>query len=257
MTARKFSTASLSYGIKSNKNDSFKYRGESSSYPAYSGSQIISDYPTAPSGLYWMDINDGRGVTQYYVNTTFANGPWVLACNNMNSTTGDAATRGIFNNGSPSITPNSTSVLNTNFASNSLIVPYNGILGATPNGSYVYFLIDSTARSIINTELRDTAGETSSSAAAHSYFAAAKVGASINGGPHVDTYSLGSVIELHHGGWSAGNNINFIIMNLASGKSPGGGYEADKVGFGNSWDLGNGTTVAASPQNPDAIYIKV
>jgi hypothetical protein len=202
-----------------------------------------------------MDIGDGRGVTQYYINTTFPNGPWILACNNMNAVTGDPATRGIFNNGSPAVTPNSSSILNTNFGGSSTSCPYNGILAASSNGSYAYFLIDSTARNIINTELQDTAGETSTDARAQSYFNAAKVGASINGGPHVDTYSLGCVIELHHGGWQASSTINFIIMNQASGKGPGGGYDIAYVGFGNAGQVGNGSS--AIPAETEAIYIKV
>lgn len=253
MSVRKFRTYGLSSGTKSS-GIGFTYRGQTSSNFATSGADIIADYPTAPNGLYWMDIGDGRGITQYYVNTTFANGPWILVANAMNSLTGDAATTGIFNNGTPSTTtPASNTVLNTNIAGTR--VRYSGMLGSNSDNTYAYFLFDTTARSIINREFLDTAGETSTTAAAQSYFTATKVGASINGGPHIDTYSTASVIELHHGGWSASGGINFIMMNQGSGKSAGGGYDSAYVGWGNSNSVGNSNTIAI--QNALAIYIKV
>lgn len=260
MAVRSFlNSSTMSYPLqsRSGKIGSFRYRGDNSSNFATSASQIVQDFPQAPDGLYWMNIGDGRGVVQYYVNTTFANGPWVLVANAMNSVTGDPATTGIFNNGTPSsTTPYSTTVLNTNFAGNGgNFVPYRGILGANANNTYSYFLIGTQARSIINAEFLDTAGETSTTAAAQSYFTATKVGASINGGPHVDTYSTASVIELHHGGWSASSGINFIMMNQGSGKSAGGGYDNAYVGWGNSNTVGNSNTAAT--QNNLAIYIKV
>jgi UDP-glucose 4-epimerase len=50
------------------------YRGQSSALFATSGSQIVADFPQATNGLYWMNIGDGRGVTQYNVDFTTPDG---------------------------------------------------------------------------------------------------------------------------------------------------------------------------------------
>jgi len=210
---------------------------------------IFQEDPTSPNGFYYMNIGDGRGISQYYVNFTWEAGPWVMVCNRINELTGDPATPGIFNNGSPTISPGQNSVLNTNFAGNGISeINHQGFLARVDDGndSRVYFLYNSTARSIINTEFRDTSGESSTDTRAFSYFTASTVGAKIAGGAHVNTYSTGSVIELHHGGWNPGGGINFIMENNTN-KSAGGGYNTSShVGFGNGNQLGNGSVTATA-----------
>lgn len=224
--------------------------GRSAASAATSAIAIFQEDPTSPNGFYYMNIGDGRGISQYYVNFTWENGPWVMVLNRINTLSGDPATPGIFNNGSPTITPGQNSVLNTNFAGNGISeINHQGMLARVDDGndSRSYFLYNSTARSIINTELRDTAGETSTDTRAHSYFTATKVGAKIGGASHSDTYSTGSVIELHHGGWSASSSINFIIQNQSSGKGAGGGYSGNEfVGWGNGDTVGNGGATATA-----------
>ncbi len=222
------------------------FLGRSAASAATSAIAIFQEDPTSPNGFYYMNIGDGRGISQYYVNFTWQNGPWVMVLNKINTLAGDPATPGIFNNGSPTITPGQNSVLNTNFAGNGISeINHQGMLARVDDGndSRSYFLYDSTARSIINTELRDTSGETSNNTTAHSYFTATKVGAKIGGASHSDAYSTGSVIELHHGGWSSGSSINFIIQNQSSGKAAGSGYTGNQfVGWGNGDQVGDGSS---------------
>jgi hypothetical protein len=213
------------------------YRGQSSALFATSASQITADFPSAPSGLYYMNIGDGRGVTQYYVNTSFSDGPWVLVENNMNLPTGDAATDGLFNNGSPSITPASAGILNTNFAGNGISeIPYTGLLGTNGVGDYVWFLFDATARAIINAEYRDTAGEVSTNSAALSYFNASKVGYKLAAGSPTVRYSstVQCTVEVHHSGWNAGASTNSIIQTApGGGRSGGSGADFPEYGWQN------------------------
>jgi hypothetical protein len=114
---------------------------------------------------------------------------------------------------------------------------------------------------LINSELRDTAGETSQDTRCHTYWNASKVAYKRNSGTHTVAYNstIQCVVELHHGGWGAGNNINSIWQTSPGGnKSPGGGIESEKYGFGN-----HGLEIAFGVAGPtdtglnSSIWIKV
>jgi hypothetical protein len=242
------------------------FRGSSSSYPATSASQIVADYPQAPNGLYWLNIGDGRGVQQYYVNTSYGNGPWVMVLNNMaGSYTGQNAMPGTVNLGTTAINPGSGTTLNTNFSGFSGVseLQHTGIMFDNNTGGYYgYVLYNSTARSSINTNYRTGLSNASngSTGAQVAFTCTSQVFRNGTGQPEVIRYTNASaIIEVHYSGWSQANGTNHIMEFNSASRSGGSGGQVTLYGYSSHANVimnANGASYL-NTTSAGSIYIKI
>jgi hypothetical protein len=205
----------------------------------------LSNYGHTSNGLYYVDIGDGRGGVQRYVDFTMAGGPWVMVAQNMQGESGDSASFGILNTGSPSNgTFGGTTHFNSNIAGAG--VAATAYCVRNNNGAYWYTLLDSSSRSAIYSELLDTAGQISNSSAANTSYTSPGGAVYNSSGGLVGSWGpTGSIIEQHHGSWIASNNINYIHEVGRTSRSEGNGGSDSYYGItnqGHTIMFGNGSS---------------
>lgn len=225
---------------------------------AATGPVALANLGINTNGLYYLNIGDGRGVVQYYCVFDRAGGPWVMVAQRMTSQTGDLATFGIQNTGTPSNGSlyNTTTHFNTNLAGNSIAV--TGYMVMNDLGAYVYFNWTSGIRTAWYGELLDTGGETSNSNNAWTMVGAttgavySSISTLVNSWTNTNT-----VIELHHGGWNSTSGLNYIIEVGPSSRTPGTGGSSAYYGItsqGTAIMYGNGSQ---SNGSHDYHFIKI
>jgi hypothetical protein len=200
--------------------------------PATGAIQLLEDGITT-NGIYWLDIGDGRGVAEYYCVFDYPGGPYVMVAQNMRSQSGNLATFGIQNTNSPNVgIVGSSSHFNTNIAGTSTNIQAQAYMVTNTTGAIFYTLLDTNSRNTIYAELRDTSGETSGSSPAYSSFTSPGGAIFSNKTNQVTSWgSTGSLIELHHGGWSSGSTINYIMEIGQTSRSAGSGGYTNLRGF--------------------------
>lgn len=198
-----------------------------------SGAVALEAANITDNGLYWLDIGDGRGATQYYCVFDYPGGPYVMVAQNMWQQTGNTATFGIQNTGDPANgNIGSSTHFNSNIASVSTNILAEAYMVTNTTGAIFYTNLDTNSRNAIYGELRDTSGETSASSAAYTGFTSPGGAIFSNKTTQVTSWgSTGSVIELHHAGWNSANVLNFIIEIGRTSRAPGNGGDTSLRGF--------------------------
>jgi hypothetical protein len=230
-----------------------KRYGLTSDRVATSVDQFVTSLDT--NGLYYMNIGDGRGTQQYYVDFNMVGGPYVMIARNMASETGNSATFGIQNTNNPNVGDfTGTSHFNTNITN----ISATKYVVRNDNGYYAKFDLDSSSRTAIYTELQDTAGETSTTTAAHTAFTIPSGGIYYNETTSYTTWSSSSaIIELHHSGWNAAGGINYIIEVGINTRDAGSGTTGNYPGIeshGRYINTGDGTK---NNGNADYHFIRI
>ena len=233
------------------------------SRPATSPSQLYEEGVRA-NGYYYMDIGDGRGVTQYYVNFTLKGGPYVLIAQNTFYQTGNDALFGIQNKNSPSRQLSSSDgknfpldpvsyAFNTNILSmpvkRYMVMLANSNNPANLSYSYVYFVFDESNRTKWYDLLKNVNSKTYGNAANDktslpSIFLGKTSGEIYHGlsNPNLATelpiyrsWSNGDTVAAqHYAGWNSANWINYIIEVGANSRGHGWGGGPHLLGFSDS-----------------------
>lgn len=212
--------------------DQLVSKGITQDDPATGAIEVLETSSLTPeNGLYWLNIGDGRGVQQYYCVFDYPGGPYVMVAQNMSDETGASATFGIQNNGSPSDgNIGSTTHFNTDIANNN--IPAEAYMITNDSDAIFYTTLDSSSRTAIYNELKDTSGETSRNSNAYTGFTSPGGAIYSNKTNSVSSWSnTGAVIELHHSGWNSGNSINYMIEIGRTSRSPGDGASKNLRGF--------------------------
>lgn len=206
--------------------------GLNSSTPGTGPVQLAAN-GISTNGLYWLNIGDGRGVAQYYCVFDYPNGPYVMVAQYMSSRTGNSATFGIQNTGTASNgNIGSSTHFNSNIASTGTNIQASAYMVTNSSGAIFYTNLNTSSRNAIYSELRDTAGETSAGTNANTSFTSPGGAIFSNKTNQLSSWgSTGSIIELHHGGWSGGSGINYIIEIGQTSRSAGSGGYSNLRGF--------------------------
>ena len=226
---------------------------------AATGAIQLEEAGISENGLYWLNIGDGRGASQYYCVFDYPGGPYVMVAQNMRSQSGTAATFGIQNNGSPSNgIIGGTTHFNTNIAGTSTNIQAQRYMVTNTTSAIFYTNLDTNSRNAIYSELRDTSGETSGSSAAYTGFTSPGGAIFSNKTTQVTSWgSTGSLIELHHGGWNSSQTINYIMEVGQTSRSAGSGGYTNLRGFDSQGArIFNQGTVYGST-NTDYHFIKI
>ena len=252
----------------------------------------IDNYATSPNelldngintnGIYYMDIGDGRGVKQYYVNFTLKGGPYVLVAQNMYGQLGQRAIFGVQNVNEPvedvtkndNIMPPKNYHFNTDIVTNSIPINKYMVMNCSVDSNnnyiytYVYFTLDDNSRTKYYQELSDFQGKiwgNSTNTITNKPLPNTYIGKTsgeiitLNNPTVLSTStnvlknwnSTDTMVEQHYTGWNSTNGINYI---MEVGKSTrGNGLDPDKnlLGFGTQ---GRNIMIANSTTNIQGTY---
>ena len=246
------------------------------SRPATSPSQLFDEGIRA-NGYYYMDIGDGRGVAQYYVNFTLKGGPYVLIAQNMNLVKGKNVLFGIQNMNSPSAGAAqnnpfalNTTTLNTNITEIAvkkyLVMLADASDPKAPMFSYIYFVLDETKRTDFYNKLKDVNAKSWGNAAndktSFPNLLIGKTSGEIYQGlsnpdivtniPAFRTWTdQDTVFEQHYYQWDSTAGSNFMLEVGASSRNPGMGGRAEWLGFDT---FGTRILLQNKPENNTVMY---